>query len=234
MLLCWGDINRRFATHQKPTIEQYSPLSYHLAALSNDILAICSVETFVDIRNARTGERIKHWKLPRSGIICRSIAFSPNGQYLAIGLDSGDIYVYQAGLILDFAAQAIHVRYKINMAIGSIVFSHDSLLMAVCTKDNVIRAYRPDNLSYGNFVEFVEPAVYGKHSKTADIADVGLYSHLSILGLTVTVFLILNPCTSLSSTSLHIQPSFQESRLLAKTKNSKLSQMSNRNLKDIG
>jgi WD40 repeat protein len=170
-IVCWGDITQRYAPQPKTAIAQKGPGSYYKSALTDDILAIASFETFIDIRNARSGQRINQLRLERG--TCRTIGFSPDSQRLVIGLDNGDVLVYQAGIKIDFAEPPVAVGT--DSPITSIVFSHDSLLMAVCTQDNIVRAYRLGNLSDGFFEQFVEPSVYGKRSKSADIADLALY-----------------------------------------------------------
>jgi WD40 repeat protein len=171
-VLCWGETSGRHAPSPKPLSHLKNiDHPYRLAALTHDILAIASVES-VDIRNAKTGERIKQLMIP--GDVSRAISFSPNGQYLAIGLDNGDIIVYHAGLLFDFPAPPIRVPRSGKSPVASIAFSHDSLIMAVCTKDNIVRVYRLENLSKGGFRKYVEPLSHGKRSNP-DIADIALY-----------------------------------------------------------
>lgn len=171
-VLCWGDTSGRHAPSPKP-LSHFKSIDhpYRLAALTHDILAIASDE-YVDIRNARTGERIKQWTIP--GIVSRAMTFSPNGQYLAIGLENGDIIVYHAGILFDFPAPPIHVPHSGKTPVTTIAFSHDSLIMAVCTKDNIVRVYRLENLSKGSFRKYIEPLSQGKRSNP-DIADLALY-----------------------------------------------------------
>jgi WD40 repeat protein len=171
-VLCWGETSGRHAPSPKPLSHlKIIDNPYRLAALTHDILAIASVQ-YVDIRNAQTGERIKLLTVP--DVIPRAIAFSPNGQYLAIGLENGDIIVYHAGLLFDFPAPPIHVPRSGKTPVTSIAFSHDSLIMAVCTKDNIVRVYRLENMSKGSFRKYVEPLSQGKRSNP-DIADLALY-----------------------------------------------------------
>jgi len=179
-LICWGDLTKRYGPQPRSAIDlekskdrRQGSLSYYMAALTNDVLAIASANTYVDIRNARTGERIAQLKL-QSENQCRTIAFSPDGQNLAIGLSQGEIFVYRAGLVRDFGGESIHLNQN-KMPITTIVFSHDSLLMVVCTKDNFVRAYRVDDLTAGAFEEYIRPSEYGKPPKPADISDISLY-----------------------------------------------------------
>jgi WD40 repeat protein len=179
-IVCWGDNTKRFAPQPKITVEQKSITSYHIAALSNRVLAIASQEAFVDIRNAGTGERINLLRLDPSDLICRTLDFSPDGQHLAVGFENGDVLIFQAGLLFDFAGETpIRLRYKEGgfhkIPVVSVAFSHDSSLMAICTKDNVVRCYRLDHLSDGFFEEYDEPATYGKRGSPADISDLALY-----------------------------------------------------------
>jgi WD40 repeat protein len=184
-LICWGDLTKRYGPQPRSAVDlekskdrRQGSLSYYMAALTNDVLAIASANTYVDIRNAGTGERIAQLKLPSENQ-CRTIAFSPDGQNLAIGLSQGEIFVYRAGLVRNFGGESIHLTQN-NIPITTIVFSHDSLLMVVCTKDNCVRAYRVDNLSAGAFEEYIKPSEYGKPPKPADISDISLY-YLPIL-----------------------------------------------------
>ena len=178
-LICWGDLTKRYGPQPRSAIElekskdrKQGTLSYYMATLTNDVLAIASGNTYVDVRNAKTGERIAQLTLP-SNSQCRAIVFSPDGQNLAVGLSQGEIFVYQAGLVRDFGGDPIHLT-QTNNPITTIVFSHDSLLMVVCTKDNIIRAYRVDNLTVGAFEEYVKPSEYGKPPKPANISDISL------------------------------------------------------------
>ena len=171
-ILCWGDTGGRHATRPKPlthlkTIDH----PYHLAALTPDILAIISVE-YIDIRNARTGERIN--KLTIHDVVSRAMVFSPNGQHLAIGSENGDIIVYHAGLLFDFPTPPIRVPHSGKVEVTSIAFSHDSLIIAISIKDNIVRVYRLENLSKGSFRKYVDPLSQGKRSNS-DIADISLY-----------------------------------------------------------
>jgi WD40 repeat protein len=175
--LCWGDINKRYAQQPKQAIDVKSTSAYYRSALSDEILAIASVQTFVDIRNARSGQRIRQLVLEPQGVECRSIAFSPDGQHLAIGLENGDILVYEAGLRLDFATRPLRVTYN-NIPVTSVVFSHNSLFMAACTLDNNARVFLLSNLSDGCLEQFNKPSVHGKRSETADITDIDLYEAL--------------------------------------------------------
>jgi WD40 repeat protein len=169
--LCWGDINKRYAHQAKLAIEINSPLAYHRSALSDEILAIASVKSVVDIRNARTGQRIRQLTF-EPDVECSAIAFSPDGQSLGIGLENGDLLVYEAGLRLDFASRHIRVPQVDNIGIAAIAFSPDSLLMAATTLDSSVVVYRVSNLSTGYLENFVKPMVYGKRSEPADITDV--------------------------------------------------------------
>lgn len=180
-ILCWGDITKRFAPSPKHAIEQKSLFSYYMAALTEEMLAIAMVERYVDIRNARTGERITQLTIDPPNVKCRSIIFSPNGQYLAVGLANGDVIVFQSGVRLDFGGVPVKVSYSgmsantSRLKVTSIAFSPDSALIAISTKDNTVRAFHLDNLSEGHFQQYTEPVVYGKKSKPADISDISLY-----------------------------------------------------------
>ena len=174
-VICWGDITQRYAFQPKQAIEQRSILSYHRAALTDEIIAIASFESFIDIRNAKTGQRIHQLRLEVQSNI-RAIVFSPDGQHLAVGLKTGDIFVYHAGLKFEFSAPPIRVRYDHESPITSITISHDSLLMAASTEDNIVRAYRFLNLSDGHFEEWVQPVQYGSRNKPAPISDLALCS----------------------------------------------------------
>ena len=173
-IACWGDNTQRYAPHPKPSIEQRSSLSYHMAALTDEIIAIASLETFVDIRNAKTGQRVHQLKLEVTSQIT-AIVFSPDGQHLAVGLKSGDIFVFHSGLRLEFSARPLWIKYDHESPVTSFAISHDSLLMAAATQDNVVRAYRLRSLSDGHFEEWVQPCRYGSRSKPALISDLALY-----------------------------------------------------------
>ena len=213
-LICWGDLTKRFGPQPRSAVElektkdrKQGALSYYMAALTNDILAIASVNTYVDVRNARTAERIAYLTLPSSENQCRALAFSPDGQNLAVGLSQGEIIVFRAGLVRDFSGEPVHINQN-NTPITTIVFSHDSLLMVVCTKDNYLRVYRVDNLSAGAFEEYIRPCEYGKPPKPADISDISLYFPFEIY---LTIVLATHiPCTSSQKPNPPIPPSLQK------------------------
>jgi WD40 repeat protein len=177
-VICWGDITQRYAPMPKPAIEQRSLYSYHRAALAEEIIAIASFQTFIDIRNAKTGQRIHQLRLEAQSNI-RVIVFSPDGQHLAVGLKTGDIFVFHSGLRYEFSTPPIRVRNEHESPIISITISHDSLLMVVSTQDNVVRAYRLRNLSDGHFEEWIQPIKYGTRNKPAPISDLALYDSIA-------------------------------------------------------
>ena len=142
--------------------------------MTDNVLAIASVESYVDLRNAKTGQRINLLRFENPAV-CQTIQFSPDGQYLAVGLSDGDVLVFPAGLQLGFHEPPICVSH--SSRVNSVAFSPDSLLMTVATQDSILRAYRLSNLSDGYFEQFIEPSVYGRKSKPADIADHALYPH---------------------------------------------------------
>lgn len=174
--VCWGDMNGRYAREPRSFELQTKPENHYCMATMTDTILAIAQKSSVDIRNARTGGRIE--QLPLADFP-RTIVFSPDGKHLAVGTDN-QIFVYRQGLQSFSPPICIHTT-----SLRSIVFSHDSKLMATCTKDNIVRAYRLDNLSIGCFQKYVEPLQYGKcrgdsiypHRcfKTADIADIDLY-----------------------------------------------------------
>jgi hypothetical protein len=166
--VCWGDVTQRYAPLPKPALEQKTASSYYRAAMTDTVLAIASVETFVDLRNARTGQRIKLLQVENAAV-CQTIRFTHDGNHLAVGLSDGDVLVYQAGLQFDFLQPPVCVSH--SSRVNSVAFSPNSLLMTVATQDSIVRAYRLANLADGYFEQFIEPSVYGRKSKPADIAD---------------------------------------------------------------
>jgi WD40 repeat protein len=173
-IVCWGDVTQRYAPQPKPALEQKSPSSYYRAAMSDNVLALASIESYVDLRNVKTGQRINLLRFENPAV-CQTIRFSPDGQHLAVGLSDGDVLVFLAGLQLGFHEPPICVSH--SSRVNSVAFSPDSLLMTVATQDSILRAYRLSNLSDGYFEQFIEPSVYGRKSKPADIADHALYPH---------------------------------------------------------
>jgi WD40 repeat protein len=177
-IVCWGDVTQRYAAQPKPAIEQKTAHSYYRAAMTDDVLALASVESFVDLRNAKSGQRINLLNFENAAV-CQAVRFTPDGQHLAVALSDGDVFVYQAGLQFEFLEPPICVSH--SSKVNSVAFSPDSLLMTVATQDCIVRAYRLSNLSEGYFEQFIEPSVYGRKSKPADIADHALYPSLSAL-----------------------------------------------------
>jgi WD40 repeat protein len=175
-IVCWGDVTQRYAAQPKPAIEQKTAHSYYRAAMTDDVLALASVESFVDLRNAKSGQRINLLNFENAAV-CQAVRFTPDGQHLAVALSDGDVFVYQAGLQFEFLEPPICVSH--SSKVNSVAFSPDSLLMTVATQDCIVRAYRLSNLSEGYFEQFIEPSVYGRKSKPADIADHALYPSLS-------------------------------------------------------
>jgi WD domain, G-beta repeat len=179
-VVCWGDITQRCGPEPKIAIEQKSFLSYNMAALGDEILAIASFEVLIDIRNAKSGERINQVRLDVKSPI-RCIILSPDGGHLVVGLKTGDIFVFSAGVQLQFSGPPIRIKPDHETPVTSIAISQDSLLMAVAREDNTVCAYRLQNLATGHFRQWRDPCLYrdGTRSKSAVVCDLALYMHLT-------------------------------------------------------
>jgi hypothetical protein len=221
-IVCWGDMNGRNAPEPRPLQLQTTPENhYHLAAITDGVLAISQMDA-IDIRNVNTGKRIEQLQVTEYP---RTMVFSLKGIYLAIGTDSGDIFVYRRGLDGLYSAFPIRISRSVNTSVTSIVFSTDSTLMAACGRDNVVRVYRLSNLSIGCIQKYVEPLAYGKcrgditypHKcfKVADIADIDLY--FPSFELLTSVFADHTHYLSRRRTKWRIQQSLKTSHRLVET-----------------
>ena len=115
--------------------------TYAKAAMTDKVLAIACLENFIDIHETQTGKRIGSVPYPdhRS---CITLCISPNGQFLAAGLDNGDAIFYVAGELGTFEAYPPRLIRESGIgAINSIAFTPNSKYVSLCMAANAVYTY---------------------------------------------------------------------------------------------
>jgi len=115
--------------------------TYAKAAMTDKVLAIACLESFIDIHETQTGKRIGSVPYPdhRS---CMALCISPNGQFLAAGLDNGDAIFYVAGELGTFEAYPPRLIRESGIgAINSIAFTPNSKYVSLCMAANAVYTY---------------------------------------------------------------------------------------------
>lgn len=116
------------------------PRTYSRAVISDSVLAIACEEGCINIHDAEIGKLIGIIEFSQ-GRCCCSMTMSPNGTMLAVGMESGELFVYRNGTAHNFVTMPILIKEVERKSVNCIAFSPDSLHMSVCTADNRIRTY---------------------------------------------------------------------------------------------
>ena len=116
---------------------------YARAAMSDTVLCIACIGNCIDIHDASTGRRIKTVSFPN--LQCRALTVSPNGRFLAVGMETGEILVYDFHIEANFPPEPILIESSVaSRSVNCIAFSPDSTLMSYCSSKNVIYTYSLD------------------------------------------------------------------------------------------
>lgn len=145
-VICYGANDGQFG-NSKSVLSGTGPLTpkYVRAVMSDRSLCIACQEGYIDVRDAKTGRRLRRID---SSVNC-NIAMSPNGEILALAMNSGELQVFSSGPEWDFNTTSFYVigeaeNPKLMRFVKCMAFSPSSVYLAACTSDNVIRTYKLD------------------------------------------------------------------------------------------
>jgi len=113
--------------------------TYLKAAMTDRVLCIACAESCVDVHITPTGRKIATLEFP--GRKCSSIAMSPNRELLAVGMESGEILIYNAGAEENFNTPPRSVKELDGRSINCVTFSPNSRILGSCSVSNIIRIY---------------------------------------------------------------------------------------------
>ena len=116
----------------------FSPM-YIRAVLSDRVLCIACVQNCVDVHVTPTGRRIGTIQFQDKQ--CSSLKVSPNGWILAVGMESGEVYLYTAGSSENFVTTPRILKESVPQSVRCLAFSNDSRYLAACTSGNVTHIY---------------------------------------------------------------------------------------------
>ncbi len=111
------------------------------------LLASGNIEKAIQIRQLSTGEIVRILKTQSAGLnsakgqtaIVNSVAFSPDGQFLASGSDDKTIKIWQLSTGKDICTLREH-----SAAVKSVAFSADGQMLVSCSWDRTIKIWRCD------------------------------------------------------------------------------------------
>jgi WD40 repeat protein len=110
------------------------------------------------------------------------MAISPNGEILAVALDSGEVLLYGEGPHREFNVPPIPIvtepESKDLRLVNCLAFSPDSLHLSVCTSDNILRTYALDIPSHtATFIQSYNRQLDEKACKDPyyGVTDIALY-----------------------------------------------------------
>jgi WD40 repeat protein len=114
--------------------------TYVRAVMTDQILCIACAENCIDVHDSRTGERLGTLEFPQRR--CWTMAMAPGGKVLAVGMETGEMLLYDAGDAGNFITTPTLIPPPTARSVNAIAFSPDSTYMSMCTSDNIIRTYR--------------------------------------------------------------------------------------------
>ena len=109
------------------------------AVMSDRVLCVACVENCVDIYVTSTGRRIGTVQFPQRK--CTSLKMSPNGEILAVGMETAEVLLYNAGSAENFVTTPVMLRERDSRAVNTITFSPNSVFLATCS-GNLVNTYR--------------------------------------------------------------------------------------------
>jgi WD40 repeat protein len=135
-LVCQGEPDTTLARVRN----QVTVSTYHRAALSDNVLCIaCRDGPYIDVHNARTAQRLHTIEPPKK---CDNLLLSPNGEVLAVAMDSGEVVCYPIGHESRFDMMPIKLpNFDAGRKVTCMTFSPNSVNLSVCSDDAVIRTY---------------------------------------------------------------------------------------------
>jgi hypothetical protein len=122
-------------TQNVTNVRNVSP-TYLQGAMSDLVLCIACAENCIDIHETSTGRRIETIEFPNRQ--CHTLTMSSNGERLAVGMETGDIFLYywSEG---NFLTKPTMIKISAgSKPVNCLAFSPDSIFMSYCS-DNIIR-----------------------------------------------------------------------------------------------
>ena len=113
--------------------------TFQRAVMSDRVLCIACVEGCVDIYVTTTGRQIGTIQFPQKK--CTSLKVSPNGETLAVGMETGEVLLYSAGSAENFVTTPVMLREWDSRVVNAITFSPNSVFLATCSA-NLVNIYR--------------------------------------------------------------------------------------------
>ena len=146
-LICYGANDGKYGKTpddaRKDLDAMAHPRDYHptfvRAVMSDRVLCIACAESCVDIYITTTGRRIGTIQFPQRK--CSSLKMSPNGEVLAVGMETGEVLLYNAGSDENFVTTPVMLNECDARAVNAIAFSPNSVFLATCG-GNLVNIYR--------------------------------------------------------------------------------------------
>ena len=114
--------------------------TYVCAAMSDTILCVACKENCIDIHETSSGRRITTVSFPNRRY--RTHEISPNGSLLAVGMEKGEILMYDIGSeVTSYKEKVLNKSLRASGSVKCIAFSPDSTLISYCTSENIIYTY---------------------------------------------------------------------------------------------
>lgn len=113
---------------------------YSRAVMSDDVLCIACEESCVDVHDTKTGRRLGVIEFPNRK--CSSLRMAPNGQVLSIGMETGEVLLYNA-VTGNFLVDPVIVKNS-TASVTCIAFNPNSQFMSIGTSENKIYTYNVD------------------------------------------------------------------------------------------
>jgi hypothetical protein len=117
-----------------------TPPTYVRAVMNDKILCIACAESCIDVHVTTTSRRIGTIAFPRK-TQCSSLRMSPNGQFLAVGTEGGEVLLYSAGPSENFVTNPRSIQEPRKAPIHYIAFSPNSKYFAACIEANIVYTY---------------------------------------------------------------------------------------------
>lgn len=177
-LRCTGSHDAKYGQNLKSMIFRTSrnmkPV-YHRAVVSDELLCIAGMDSYVDIHDVASGKQIGLVVLPAK-LRCWTMSLSPVGRTLAIGTDTGEILVYKLGSENFNTVRPEQFQGAERRSINCIAFSPNSLYMSTCASDNVIRTF---NLEEGTLLSKFDRKLDAEACKAPYYGVTGLALYLN-------------------------------------------------------
>ena len=136
---CCGFNDGRFGTSFKTAPKAMNPRSvsptYTRGAMSDLVLCIACVENCIDIYETSTGRRIGTVEFPNGH--CWTLTMSPNGEYLAAGMQTGEVLLYYSYERNFLITPTVLEACEGSKSVNCLAFSPNSACMSYCSGNTV-------------------------------------------------------------------------------------------------